>query len=479
MTLHVKNSLTGEREVFEPEHDEEVLMYVCGLTVSDEPHIGHARVWIHADVMHRWLEYLGYSVRHVENITDVNEKIVAKINDIGNSESEVAETYTSSVIEAMRGLNLKRAEVYPRVSEHISEIIDLTQTLIDKGYAYEASGSVYFDVTTFDDYGKLSNQTIDEMEAQGPPEEREEKRHPEDFALWKAGIAHPDNGEPGGETWASPWSEGRPGWHIECSAMSMTHLDETIDIHIGGQDLVFPHHENEIAQSEAATEQQFVKYWLHVGLLETAGEKMSTSLGNFTIVEDALREHGMNPVRMFLISTTFDNRQTHSSESVQEAIGRWERLSRAHERSTNALDSTYSRSKKQDESFRNAIKSAREDFIDGMNDNFNTRKALRALEELETAIHTYIDDNEVYDYTALREAVETLETFGGDILGFDFGQQESTNIQLAEELIELILEIREEERAAGNYERADALRSELEGLGIEVEDEEDGTVYRF
>ena len=273
MTLQVTNTLTGEREPFEPQDPESVLLYYCGLTVSDFAHLGHARSWVHVDVMARWLEHSGYGVRHVENFTDVNEKIVARVgeDDLGESEDEVARHFISEVIADMRSLNLKRAEVYPRVSEHVPEIIDLVETLIEKGYAYESNGSVYFDVTEFEEYGKLSNQKIEEMEAQGEENELEEKRHPADFALWKAGEAHPDgvsaseasgdssdesDGTPaGGQTWDSPWGEGRPGWHIECSAMSMTHLDDTIDVHLGGQDLVFPHHENEIAQSEAATGQ--------------------------------------------------------------------------------------------------------------------------------------------------------------------------------------------------------------------------------
>ncbi|MFB6170099.1 MAG: cysteine--tRNA ligase, partial [Haloarculaceae archaeon] len=257
MTLRVRNTLSGETQEFEPQDPDSVLLYFCGLTVSDFAHLGHARAWVHTDVMHRWLEHLGYDVRHVENFTDVNEKIVARTDEgIGDTESAVATHFVRETLADMRGLNLKRAEVYPRVSEHVPQILDLIETLMERGYAYESNGSVYFDVTEFEDYGKLSNQNLDDLESQGDPDERSEKRHPTDFALWKAGEAHPEDGPAGGQTWASPWGEGRPGWHIECSAMSMTHLGETLDIHVGGQDLVFPHHENEIAQSEAATGEQ-------------------------------------------------------------------------------------------------------------------------------------------------------------------------------------------------------------------------------
>ena len=310
MSLVVTDTLSDDRVEFTADGD--VTLYVCGLTVSDDPHLGHARLWFHADVLHRWLAYRGYDVRHVENVTDVNEKITARVGerDDWTTERDVAETFTASTFDAMRGLNLLRAEVYPRVTEHVPEIINLVETLVEKKYAYESAGSVYFDVTSFEAYGKLSNQDVAELESQGEPDERSEKRNPSDFALWKAdGVsetaarehAKHDHGEstPSGETWESPWSEGRPGWHVECSAMSTTHLGDTLDIHMGGRDLVFPHHENEIAQSEAATGEQFARHWLHDGLLAMDGEKMSSSIGNFWTVPDALEELGANVIRTF------------------------------------------------------------------------------------------------------------------------------------------------------------------------------------
>src|SRR6056297_479031 len=347
MTLHVSNSLTGEREPFEPQDPDSVLLYYCGLTVSDLAHLGHARSWVHVDVMHRWLEHSGYDVRHVENFTDVNEKIVARVgeDELGESEDEVARHFVSEVIADMRSLNLERAEVYPRVSEHVPEIIDLVETLVEKGYAYESNGSVYFDVTEFEEYGKLSNQKVEEMEAQGEESEMAEKRHPADFALWKAGEAHPDDAPSGGETWDSPWGEGRPGWHIECSAMSTTHLGDSIDVHVGGRDLVFPHHENEIAQSEAATGEQFASYWLHVDLLETAGEKMSSSLENYFTIRNAVSEFGPNAIRMFLLSAAYDNTQTYSEAALDEAVERWERLERGYRTAVDAADDVDARTK--------------------------------------------------------------------------------------------------------------------------------------
>ena len=480
MTLQVTNTLTGERETFEPQDPDSVLLYYCGLTVSDYAHLGHARSWVHVDAMHRWLEHSGYDVRHVENFTDVNEKIVARVGeaDLGDSEREVARTFVSETLEDMRSLNLLRAEVYPRVSEHLPEIIDLVETLVEKGYAYESNGSVYFDVTKFDEYGKLSNQNVDEMEAQGEEDERAEKRHPADFALWKAGEAHPDDGESGGETWDSPWGEGRPGWHIECSAMSMTHLGETLDIHVGGQDLVFPHHENEIAQSEAATGERFVDYWLHVRLLETGGEKMSSSLQNYFTVRNAVSEFGGDAVRMFLLSTAYDNRQTYSEEALEEAVERWERLERGYERAVEAADSEAARTKVVADDLRAAVADAREGFPAAMDDDFNTREAIAELLELVSAVNKHLDEREEYDYRALCDAVGTFEAFGEGVLGFALAGEPEGDVRLVEDVVELVLELREQEREAGNYDRADELRDELEALGVEVQDTDEGPTFR-
>ncbi|MFB6268159.1 MAG: cysteine--tRNA ligase [Halodesulfurarchaeum sp.] len=495
MSLTVTNTLSGEREPFEPKDPESVLLYYCGLTVSDDAHLGHARSWVHVDVMHRWLSHLGYDVRHVENFTDVNEKIVARTGPAGpgETEEEVARHYITSVIEDMRGLNLLRAEVYPRVSEHVPEIIDLIETLIERGYAYESNGSVYFDVSRFEEYGSLSNQALEEMEAQGQEAEIAEKRRPQDFALWKAGpvdaaaiAEHRDESvddlpiSAGGQTWESPWSEGRPGWHIECSAMSMTHLDDTIDLHVGGQDLVFPHHENEIAQSEAATGEEFVRYWLHVSLLETEGEKMSTSLENFFTVSNALEEFGVNPIRMFLLSSSYRRPQTYSQATLDEAVERWDRLERAYRRAVEAADSPDAYTKVVADPLREAVAAAREDFTEAMNDDFNTREAISALLELSTAANAHLDDADAYDYRGLRRVIETIEELGGDVLGFVFGEEgRHGEVAIADELVELVLEIREAEREAGNYDRADRLRDDLEALGVEVQDTETGPEFRL
>jgi cysteinyl-tRNA synthetase len=493
MTLRVTNTLTGEKEPFEPRDPDSVLLYYCGLTTSDPPHLGHARGWVHVDVMVRWLDHLGYDVRHVENFTDVNEKIVARVGEDGDSEAAVARHYVGQVIEDMRSLNLDRAEVYPRVSEHVPEIISLVERLVDGGHAYEVNGSVYFDVTSFEGYGELSNQSVDDLQSQGV-DAGGEKRHPADFALWKAGGVDPEDiaehrhpeAAPAEEacetaqTWESPWGEGRPGWHIECSAMSMTHLDETIDIHVGGQDLVFPHHENEVAQSEAATGKRFANHWLHVRLLETKGEKMSSSLGNYFAVSDAVSEFGPDVIRTFLLSTAYTSRATYSEETIAEARERWDRLRRGYERAVSACDDVDAQAKEVDGTLRDAVTSARDGFTEAMNDDFNTREAMTALLELTGAVNAHADERDTYDYVGLRRAVAAFEELGGDILGLSLGAGGTDGeVEIADDLVELVLSAREREREAGNYERADELRDELEALGVEVQDTDEGPSYRL
>ncbi|MFB6112371.1 MAG: cysteine--tRNA ligase [Halobacteriaceae archaeon] len=491
MTLSVTNTLTGERETFEPAGDP-VLLYVCGLTVSDRAHLGHARLWLHADFLHRWLEFQGYDVRHVENVTDVNEKITARAGEpgLGADESAVAREFLEGTLADMRGLNLRRATVYPRVSGHIPEIIALIERLVEGGYAYESGGSVYFDVTAFPEYGRLSNQELEELDPQGPEDERAEKRHPADFALWKAGGVAPDavaehrqgpvpEEPPTGQTWESPWGEGRPGWHIECSAMSMTHLDETIDIHMGGQDLVFPHHENEIAQSEAATGDEFARYWLHVGLLQQDGDKMSSSLGNFTTVAEALDTWGPNVIRMFYAGAGYRTEQQLSAATLEEAADRWRRLERAHRGAVETIDGVEASAKAADEALRGTLETAREDFTAAMNDDLNVRGASTALLELASEVNRHLDGDPPYDYAGLHGAVQAFDELGGEVLGLQYDAVTDGRASLAEELVELVLDVREAEREAGNYERADALRADLEALGVAVEDTDDGPRYHI
>ncbi|MEF8884914.1 MAG: cysteine--tRNA ligase [Haloarculaceae archaeon] len=495
MTLHVTNTLTGERERFEPADDDQVTLYLCGLTTSDPVHVGHARTWTHTDVMVRWLEYLGYEVRYVQNFTDVNEKIVARVGADGADEAEVARHYLADVIEAMRDLNLRRADVYPRVSEHVDEIIAMVETLVEAGYAYESDGSVYFDVTAFEEYGKLSNQRLDELETQGDPDERSEKRNPADFALWKAGgvdpdavaeerkpgAAPPEEAAKGARTWDSPWGQGRPGWHIECSAMSTTHLGESFDVHVAGSDLVFPHNENEIAQSEAATGEEFSRYWLHTGMVQVDEEKMSSSLENFTTARAAIEEYGPDVLRTFFISTVYSADPTFSAATIAEAADRWETLERGYERAAAAADSVDAYATVEDADLREAVATTREAFETAMNDDFNTREAMAALLDLASAVNAHVDSRGRYDFEGLKRAIDAFGELGGDVFGLSFGASAggTDGAGIAADLVELVLDVRQEEREAGNYDRADALRERLRDLGVEVQDSDDGPTYRF
>jgi cysteinyl-tRNA synthetase len=295
MTLLVYNTLSNQKELFRPIEYGKVKLYSCGPTVYDYFHIGNARAFIVPDVIRRYLTYLGYSVHYVQNITDIDDKIIARAHEQGVDTSEIADRYLEAFFEDVAALGIDKADAYPRATEHVEDIIKLIELLEEKGYTYEAEGSVYYDVSKFEKYGCLSNQNLEQLQSGARIEVDERKRNPADFVLWKASKA----GEP---SWDSPWGPGRPGWHIECSAMSMKYLGDTFDIHCGGVDLVFPHHENEIAQSEAATGKQFVKYWLHNGYINIDGEKMSKSLGNFLTIREALQHYSPSVIRFFLIS---------------------------------------------------------------------------------------------------------------------------------------------------------------------------------
>ena len=491
MQLTVSNTLTGNEEPFEPADDDAVTLYYCGLTVSDDAHLGHARSWVHTDVIHRWLAYSGYTVRHIENFTDVNEKIVARVGEHGEDEKAVSRHFIEQVITDMRSLNLKRVAVYPRVTEHISDIIDLVERLIDRGHAYEVNGSVYFDVASFPAYGALSNPKLEDMEQQ--EEGSGEKRQPADFALWKAGSVdeatiethqHGDDSDPGhaasgAMTFSSPWGEGRPGWHIECSAMATTHLGDTFDIHVAGRDIKFPHNENEIAQAVAATDGEYARYWLHTGLLRTDGEKMSSSLQNFFRVRDAIERFGPNILRMFFLSSVYHADQTFSDAAMEEATERWERLDGTYRRASAAIDSPDATSKAPDHMLRDAVNETRAAVMEAMNDNFNTREALASLLTCVSTINSHLDAGAPYDYQGLHEAIQLFEEIGEDVFGLHFGGTTTGTVELTEELVELLIAIREEERAAGNYDRADALRDDLRSIGVHLEDTDNGVTYRF
>jgi len=360
--MKVFNSLSGQKEEFLPQGDE-VKMYVCGITPYDEAHLGHAMSYIIFDVIRRYLQFRDYKVKYVQNITDIDDKIIDRANKLGISTRELAEKFTDSYFTDMDALNIGRADIYPRATEEIPKIIEVIQGLIDKGYAYPAQGSAYFRVRNVPDYGKLSHRNLESMRTGARIEAGEEKEDPMDFVLWKAS-------KPGEPAWESPWGSGRPGWHIECSAMSLKYLGDTLDIHGGGQDLVFPHHENEIAQSESFTGvKPFVKYWLHNGMVQLGEEKMSKSLGNLITIKEALQKYSADAIRIFALSSHYRSPLTYSEEILEAAEGGVERLLRVISRD----DSTGGVGEALD------AEPYRKQFVEALDDDFNTAQALGIL----------------------------------------------------------------------------------------------------
>lgn len=487
MGLHLRNSLSGEVEPFEP-RDESVSMYFCGLTVSDRAHLGHARSWVHVDVLRRWLDASGYEVRHVENFTDVNEKIVARVGERPewDDEAAVADHFIERTLADMRSLNLRRASAYPRVTEHIDEIIDLIERLLDAGYAYETDGSVYFDVPAFEGYGQLVSPDLEDTEIDHP-----EKRHPADFALWKADGVEPADIEDHVKdpdldldaacdtalTWPSPWGRGRPGWHIECSAMSMAHLGETFDIHLAGRDIAFPHNENEIAQSEAATGESYARYWVHIDMLEIDDEKMSSSLENFFTVEQAVESVGPNIVRTLLLSASHDSRQAYTEEAITEAERRWDRLHRAHADAVGTLDRPDASATAVDRSLRSAVERCITDAEAALDDNLDTRGAFGAVDGLAGSIRDHLEAGAPYDYRGLLDAVDAIEYVGGDLLGLEFAPERVDPAVTG--VLDAILAVRESLREAGEYAWADQIRDAFSAHGIEIEDTDNGPRARL
>jgi cysteinyl-tRNA synthetase len=441
--MKIYNTLSGQKEQFVPQGDL-VKMYVCGITPYDNSHLGHAMSSVCFDVIRRYLRYRGYKVRYVQNITDIDDKIIKRANELGISAAELAEEYTDKYFEDMTALNVIPADFCSRVTQEIPKIITVIQGLIDKGYAYKTpDGSVYFRVTKVSDYGKLSRRTLDMMQARIEP--FEQKDFPMDFALWKASK----DGEP---FWDSPWSKGRPGWHIECSAMSLKYLGETLDIHGGGLDLVFPHHENEIAQSESYTgKKPFAKYWMHNGLVQVGEEKMSKSLGNLVTIKDVLAKHSPDSIRIFILSSQYRSPLTYSPEALEGADKCAERLARAANRGSTI-------SKEILDPF-----PYRKQFMDSMDDDFNTARALSTLFDLARAINQAADAG-----TNISEACKTLKELARDVLGLRLTVEEPLEVALP--FIDLLIKVRNELRIAKQYQLADYIRTQLTDLGIVIED---------
>jgi len=476
MSLAVLNTFSRRKEPFEPLVRGKVSIYVCGPTVYDVPHLGHARAAVAFDVIRRAFSWFGYDVTYVMNITDVDDKIIQKANEEGVSPFVVADRYTRAYEESMRRLGVQPPDLMPRATGHIIEMTQLIERLVEEGAAYAVEGGdVYFSVRAFTRYGQLSNRSLDEMRAGERVEPDPRKRDPLDFALWKAA-------KPGEPAWPSPWGPGRPGWHLECSAMSMKYLGPTFDVHGGGQDLVFPHHENERAQSEAATHLPFVKYWLHNGFVTMNEEKMSKSLKNFVSLDDVLAEYPAAAVRTLLVAAHYRSPIDFSPEGLDEAVAMWRRLETFARNAQDVLEDIEER----DLAGGDPIEAARAAFTAAMEDDFNTAGAVAALFEIASTGNVLVEKVEATRDAANAGALErTLQGFSelSGVLGLDpvtqWPSQASASMDRIAKLVEILLEMRERARDARDFETADAIRARLTDAGIAVEDRPGGARWRF
>ncbi|WP_038057028.1 cysteine--tRNA ligase [Thermodesulfobacterium hydrogeniphilum] len=475
-TLKIYNTLSKKIETFIPLNPPKVTMYVCGITAYDSPHLGHARSAVVFDVLYRFLQYLGYKVIYVRNITDIDDKIINRSNQEGIFWKDLVEKYIKEYEEALEALNVLKPTYEPRASEHISEIIDLIQKLIDKGLAYESDGDVYFEVQKFPSYGKLSGRKIDELITGVRIEVSEKKKNPLDFALWKSA-------KPGEPFWESPWGKGRPGWHIECSAMALKYLGETIDIHGGGLDLIFPHHENEIAQSEGANDKPFVRYFIHHGLITVNGEKMSKSLGNFVTMEYLLNKFHPEVIRAFLLSTNYRSPLDYSETNIknmEKAIYHFYEtlywLKKVQPLREGLLSDKARKLERVWQEFEKK-------FLEALSDDLNTALALGQLFTLENEVYNFISRNPAIttEESVLLEKIEkSIKQTAGKILGIgisdpsDFWQKERDkklkSVGKTVEEIEKLVKEREKARKEKNFALADQIRDNLQNLGIILKD---------
>ncbi len=496
MGLRVYNTLSRSKEEFEPREAARVRMYVCGPTVYNHIHIGNARTFLSFDVIRRYLEYSGFDVSFVQNITDVDDKIIAAANEEGLSASEVAEHYTQAFLKAMADLGVKRPTAQPRATETIPAMVEMVERLLSEGHAYEVDGDVYFSVRSFPGYGKLSGRDIDDLESGARVDVDERKQDPLDFALWKAA-------KPGEPHWPSPWGEGRPGWHLECSVMSERELGLPLDIHGGATDLVFPHHENEIAQSEAATGEQFARYWLHGGLLQVNAEKMSKSLGNFMLLKDVLADYPALVVRLMMLQTHYRSPLDFSSDRLDEAAAAWERIVNlvGNLRWVRGTPPSPEAGGGDDRSaLEGAVAGARSKFAAEMDDDFNTAGAMGAVFELAREGNVFLsrrkgslsaDDHKVVESAevALLEMLGVLGVappiadaeaagFPAEVLDLahDLAGYEGDDREAA---VEALLKARSVARTDRNWDLADAVRDGLTGIGFVIEDTGSGARVRY
>ena len=469
MTIQIYNTLTRKKEIFETLEPGLVKLYVCGPTVYDKAHVGHAMSVLVFDIIRRYLEFRGYKVQHVMNYTDVDDKIIIKANAQGVDPFELAESYIEEFKKHLADLNILPATVYPRATREIDYIIKMVQGLIEKNHAYEADGDVYFFVTSDDNYGKLSGRKIEDMQSGFRIDVDERKETPMDFALWKSS-------KPGEPAWESPWGLGRPGWHIECSAMNLHHLGEQIDIHGGGNDLVFPHHENEIAQTESFTGKSFARYWVHNGMLQLAGEKMSKSLGNLVTVDEFLADHEADVLRMMILNSSYRSPLTFSDETIghaERALGRLRSALRPA--SLDAAASPDASGTSADELLAQ-IETTREKFIETMDDDFNTAGALGHLFDLVRAINAARDAG--VDDKGLKPAQDLILELTG-VFGLQLDKPTGIEGGEATPFVDLLVKIRTELRTQKLWGLSDQIRDQLAELGVVIEDSKSGTTWHW
>lgn len=467
--MKIYNTMTRRKEELKPIEDGILKIYVCGPTVYNFFHIGNARPFVVFDTLRKYLEYRGYKVKFVQNFTDVDDKIINKAREEGVTAPEISEKYIKEYYKDAAALNVRKADVHPKVSEHIPEIIDFVSTLVDKGYAYEVNGDVYFSTRKFDGYGKLSGQNIEDLESGARIAVGDIKQDPLDFALWKA------RKEDDEIAWESPWGMGRPGWHIECSAMSKKHLGDTIDIHAGGQDLQFPHHENEIAQSECANGCTFAHYWLHNGFLTIDNEKMSKSKGNFFMVRDAAKQFGYETIRMFMLSAHYRTPLNYSAESLEMNKASLARLYEARNNMEFRIEKASGDTMTAEETEKmEALKGYKQKFIDAMDDDLNTADALSAIFELTREINAYNGSHQDATKAFLTAAHDLFMELTG-VLNLVQNRDEAVDPD-AEKIEELIAQ-RAAAKKEKNFAEADRIRGVLADMGVTIKDTRQGTQW--
>lgn len=466
--LKLYNTLTKQVEEFIPLNPPNVGMYICGPTVYDYFHIGNARTFIMADIIRRYLEYKGYNVKFIMNLTDIDDKIIKKSIEEKIPASEVAKKYSNAFFEDIKRLKIKPATFYPKATDNIDEILRMIKALVDSDTAYNVDGNVFYNVSSFKSYGKLSGKMIDELEAGARVEVMEEKQNPLDFALWKKSK----EGEP---FWQSEWGNGRPGWHIECSAMSCKHLGETFDIHAGGNDLIFPHHENEIAQSEAANKKTFVKYWMHFGFLNINKEKMSKSLGNFFTAREVLEKYSAEAIRLFFAQAHYRGPVDFSSELLDASEKGLEKFKNLQIAIDSALKKNKTGGLNPDFNF-NAFEKR---FSEAMDEDFNSPQAVAVIFDFVKEVNRVIAEKEKLSNIFYLSVKEFLEKTAQDVLGImSFEERElKQDSQLENELIKLLIEIRLKAKLEKNFQLADEIRKKLELLGITLKDTKEGTDF--